>query len=281
MFDPTSRSEAAGGIARERSRGRARLGVKAGGRGGGRLDTFFQEGCAKLRLPREDGGAFEAVVINTAGGLTGGDRFEVAVTVGAGAAASVAGQACEKIFKASAGTADVRTELIVEDGARLDWLPQPTILFERCDLRRTTDIRLAGSARLLAVESLVFGREAMGERLETAAIHDAWRVHRDGRLVLADAFAIDGPVADRLAGPALLGANRATATVLLAAPDAEGFLAPVRELLGEASGPAGASLVAGILVIRLAAPDGEALGRDLQRLLTFLRGRPLPRVWFC
>ncbi|MEZ5840037.1 MAG: urease accessory protein UreD [Hyphomicrobiales bacterium] len=291
MFDPTSRSEAAGGAespgirqaadAAQRTRGRARLGVKADGAGGTGLQTFYQEGAAKIRLPREDGRAFEAVVINTAGGLTGGDVFAVEVDVAAGASASVAGQACEKIYKASSGTAVVTTDLAVGDGGRLDWLPQPTILFDRSALCRRTNVALSGSARLLAVESLVLGREAMGERLETARVLDSWRVRREGRLILADGFSIEGAAAEALSGPALLGPYRATATVMLAAPDAAAALKPVRDHLAGSSGPAGASLVGEVLVVRLAAPNGEALNGDLIGLLTLLRGRPLPRVWFC
>ncbi|PLX38410.1 MAG: urease accessory protein [Hyphomicrobiales bacterium] len=264
----------------QRARGRARLAVKHDGRVS-RIDTLFQEGSAKLRLPKPVSDACEAVVLNTSGGLTGGDRFSVSVKVGDNASADVAGQAFEKIYKSSGGVAEMETELEVGAGARLDWLPQPAILFDRAAMRRRTSVHLASDSTLIAVEGLVFGRAAMGESVETGTVHDGWRVYRDGRLIFADAFSVEGPVADILGGKAVLGDARATATVLCHGPMAAAMLDPVRELLAEAGLPAGASLVADMLVVRLAASSAQALVAGLVPVLTLLRGRDLPRVWFC
>ena len=65
----------------QRARGRSRLSV-AHKDGATRLRELYQDGCAKLRCPKTyDADSFEAVLLNTAGGLTGGDRIETDIRV--------------------------------------------------------------------------------------------------------------------------------------------------------------------------------------------------------
>ena len=266
MFAATSRSEP------QRSRGALRLGFeRLDGRT--RLARRFEEGCAKVRLPR--GGA-DAILINTAGGLTGGDRLSIEAAAGAGASGLLTSQACERVYRAAEGEAAVAIRLSVAPGARLDWVPQETILFDRGRLVRTLEADLTGDAALLVCEAVIFGRHAMGETVASGFLHDCWRVRRDGRLVLAEDFRLDGAIASRLARPAVLGGGAACATLALLAPDAERHLGAVREAVE----PLGAaSAWDQKLVARVVAPDGLALRRVLSPLLTILLGRPLPRVW--
>jgi len=178
--------------------------------------------------------------------------------------------------------ASVTTRLDVGDDADAEWLPQETILFDRARLRRSTEVRLSGSARFLGIEAVIFGRAAMGEQDATGALSDRWRIWRDGALVYADAFGLDGNVAATMARPALGGGAGAMAVILLVAPDSAALLGPVREALAETDGQAAASSWNGILAVRLLAPDGATLRADLIRALRPLRGgRPLPRVWSC
>ena len=66
-----------------------------------------------------------------------------------------------------------------------EWLPQETILFDRCAMDRRLEVELAEDAWFLGVETLVFGRAAMGETVEHAWLRDVIRVRRGGRLVVA------------------------------------------------------------------------------------------------
>ncbi len=265
----------------ERARGIARLAVGAE-HGVTRLVENYQSGSAKLRFPRAPSGdPFAAVLINTAGGITGGDRFSWAVTVGEDAAATVAGQAAERIYRRSAGDATVDTVLDVADGAALDWLPQETILFDRSALKRALAADVAPSARLLAVESIVLGRTAMGEATRDVTVRDSWRIRRGGRLVFADGLRFDGDTTATLAGTATGKGAGALATVVLVAPEAESAIDRARAALIDSAGEAGVSAWNGMLVARLIAGDGRALRADVVRLIETLRGRPMPRVWDC
>ena len=269
----------------ERARGRAEVGF-ARRDGVTRLERLFQEGQAKIRLPKVHGDEpATAVLINTAGGIAGGDRLNYAARFGAGTRALVTSQAAERVYRSSPtdGNLDgvIETRLDVEAGARGEWLPQETILFDGAALSRRLEVEMASDASLLAVETIVFGRTAMGEEVRAARLVDRWRVRRGGRLVFADALRLDGDVQGVLSGSATGGGARAIATVLLVDASAEGRIDGVREVLSTARGEAGASAFDGLLVARLASADPTALRGDLVRLLLHIREAELPRVWSC
>jgi len=272
MFDAGSRSDAA---LQPRAEGRAEV-VAELRDGATRLARLYQQGCCKCLMPRV--GGFEAVLLNTSGGIAGGDRLAYAAEAGAGAQVTVTTQAAERAYRARPGeVGQVATRLVLGAGAALDWLPQETILFDGAALERRYEVEMAPDARLLMAEAVILGRAAMGETVRSAHLADQWRIRRGGRLAYADALRLTGPVAETAARPALLGGHRALASIVYVAPDAEARLDQVRDLLPE--GDAGASAWNGLLAVRMAMPDGAALRRAMTRFLTGFRGAPLPRVW--
>ncbi|ADZ68546.1 urease accessory protein UreD [Polymorphum gilvum] len=245
------------------------------------LADLYQSGSAKIRLPKVYAGPPVAVLINTAGGITGGDRLTCEARVGAGAHAIVTAQAAERAYRSAGGTGMVTTNLHAQDGATLEWLPQETILFDASALSRRLDADLSGSARLLAVESVILGRTAMGETLSRLAFRDRWRIRRDGRLVFADDIRLDGDPTTLLSGPATAAGARAFATVLDCAPDAPERLALARDALPRFSGRAAASAWNGVLLARFVGPDARDLRSALAAFLETYRAAALPRVWSC
>lgn len=262
----------------ERARGEVSLGVAhRGGRHG--VAALRQAGCGRLLFPAIAAGApLEAVIVNTGGGLTGGDRFEAQVRLEAGAEALVTTQACEKIYRSSGETALVDTRLSAGADARLLWLPQETILFDKARLQRRLTIEIEESATLLALEAVLLGRLASGERLTAGLFRDSWRLRRGRRLVFAEEMALEGDVPARLSARATLNGAHAYATIVLAAPEAGRHLATVRDMLNNEAVEGGASTFDGLCVVRLVAQDGAALRRTLAPLLKQLGGE-LPRVW--
>jgi len=268
----------------QRANGVARLHVKL------RLDEtppnkaavgkLFQEGAAKMRFAADqaDGGLTTAL-INTAGGLTGGDRFEWGVDLEDGARCTVVTQACEKIYRADEDTATVSVGLKLGRGARLDWLPQETILFDGARLDRTFDIKLAEGARLLAVEAVLLGRRAMGEHTPFVHLRDRWRVWKAGDVIFADEVRLDQ---DLGAGAALLNGAAAYASVLYVGDDHAERVSMVRDLIdsGQDHVQGGVSAFEGKLFCRMLARDGLSLRRVLIPILEVLRdGAALPRLW--
>ena len=251
-----------------------------------RIARWAETGCTKARLPRS-GAAAEAVLMNNAGVLTDGDEIAVDVTLGEGAAATVATASAEKIYRSRGAATAIANELSLADGASLAWLPQETILFDRSRLVRRSRLHLAGAARFLGCESLIFGRLARGERVASGLVHDSWRVFRDGRLLWADAFRLDGGIEAALHRPALLDGRHALATAIYVGDDAGRHLDAVRDLLPQGDVRAGVSHRPGLLIMRLIADAAQALRTVLAAVLPPLRHAigagpaAMPRVWGC
>jgi urease accessory protein len=247
------------------------------------LDELRQVGCLKARFPRRIvPGWMDVVMLNTGGGVAGGDRLDLAFGVAAGGRVTIAAQAAERFYRARAADAPsfVRTRLTVEAGACLEWLPQETILFDRSALDRRLDVDLAADARFLGVETVVFGRTAMGERVRHGWLRDLIRVRHGGSLLLHDAVRLDGDIESAMQRPAIGGGARVVSTVVYVAPDAADRLDAVRTALGSAE--AGASIWNGMLVARILGTDSATVRGTVVAALNVLReNRPLPRVWLC
>jgi urease accessory protein len=260
----------------QRTKGAARLVTKSLA-GKTRLDVFYQESAAKIRIPESYDGKMEAVLINTSGGLTGGDRIAWQVEAGQGCNVTVTTQACERVYKSSGGHAEVNTALKVAAGATLHWLPQETILFDQGALRRTLDVELAETSEFIGLEAVLLGRKAMGEIVETGLFRDRWRIRQEGRLIHAEDVCLSGDLKALTAKSPVLGGAQAFATLLYCGPRAEALLARLRTLLGDA---AGISHWNGKLVIRLIATEGFELRKMLIPAISLLRnGEPAPKVW--
>lgn len=242
-----------------------------------------ESGGYRARFPTTFDASCEAVLINTGGGMAGGDAMRVSAIVESGADAVITSQAAEKIYRSQGSDTRVETALSVGAGASLAWLPQESILFSGARLKRSLTIDLAADSRLVACESIYFGRSAMGEAVTRGALSDRWRIRREGKLAFAEDLRLDGAIEATLARPAIAAGARAVATVIAAGPDLLSQLDGIRALLSEGFGfaevEAGAGLVSNLLVIRLLSPDAQALRRALVMLLGHVTGRALPRTW--
>jgi urease accessory protein len=237
-----------------------------------------EEGSLRVRCPGPRTAELEAVIVNTAGGRAGGDRFNLDVAVEPKARLVVTTAAAEKVYRTIGPAATIDVKLAVGAGGTLAWLPQETILFDRSRLRRSIEIDLAEDARLVLAEAIVFGRSGMGETVDASTLFDRWRVRRNGRLIHAEAMRLDGAVAAKLREPAVANGGVAVATVLIV-PGDDGIAASVRALGENFRGEVGVSAWNGFAIVRLCAADGAALRHDLVVVLTALRGTSLPRLW--
>ena len=252
----------------QRTRGEALVRL---GRSG--LVDLRQSGSAKAMLPRTDDPHSEVVFLNTAGGVTGGDRLSYALTLAAGTRATGATQTAERAYRTSGGTGSITTRIAVGPGARLDWLPQEAILFEGSATRRETMIDLAADATILMADAIVLGRGAMGEVVGRARLDDVRTVRRDGKIAHQEHLAL---TPEAIADPDALAGARAMATLAMVGPGVGDALAALRAVLPDF---AAASAWDGRLVARFLSRDPAALRRALIRAIVVLRGGPVPRVW--
>ena len=262
----------------QRARGTLNISVVSAAGNQSRLKDLRQQGSYRAIFPRPIKGTIEAVIINTAGGITGGDKFATKVTAYDHAKVSVTTQAAERIYRAPNATAgSMQTRLEVKPNAQLYWLPQETILFEGSRLRRRLEVDVAQGAKFLMVEPLVFGREASGESLQSCSLDDSVCITCDEKPVYVDRIKLNGDIAATLKRPAVANGARAMASIVLVDPTAKALLDGVRALLPSFGG---ASLLAdNILVIRLLCSDSFALRTALLPILTHLTHNAVPKNW--
>jgi urease accessory protein len=249
------------------------------------LRHLYQRTPCRILFPdAEAGDPAQAVLVTTSGGLTGGDSIRVGATALSGSSATLTAQAAEKLYRSLGPDVRIDVTLSAEDDAYLEYLPQETILFDGARLARRTSVAVAPGGRLLTCEMLVFGRAAHDERLTHGRLYDGWRVRRDGKLVWADAFALDGDIGARLQSPFAFAGAEALATALYAGDDAARLLTLARKFAEDGASRGGASLVGGVLVARFLGAPAKDVRADLARFIWRLRaaiGWParLPRVW--
>jgi urease accessory protein len=222
------------------------------------------------------------------GGLTGGDRFSWEAKLAANTSLSVTTQACEKIYHADHGYAEIKAQLTLGEGAALSWLPQEAILFDRSAVRRVIDVDLAPSSRLLILESAILGRAAFGETVTQTLLQDRWRIRIAGHLVHAEETKLSGNPQQITTGPARLNGMTAFASLVLIAPEAGNFIDILRALPAIDGATSSVSHLPAFqsakLVARFAAKDGLTLRRALIPAVELLNRTAmniggLPKVW--
>ncbi|WP_310620503.1 urease accessory protein UreD [Flexibacterium corallicola] len=267
----------------QRTYGNGRASFKWDERSGiSRLDGLYQEGAAKIRFPRVYGERAEAVLINTSGGITGGDALHWQLEAGDNTCVDVTTQACEKLYKSNGGVATVSTVLKVGEGADLHWLPQETIAYNNSALKRELSVYMHPSARFLAVEAFLLGRQAMGETVEQGSLKDRWRIFKGERLIHGEDLDLGGAIYESSGKAAVLDGARAFASVLYVGPEddeqMETLLSSIKPKAPDLS--FGVSVFNGKTTARLAAADGISLRRSLVPFLQAMRGgTPLPKLW--
>jgi urease accessory protein len=265
-------------FAGNRAVGRIVFDVSAEG-GFSRRARVHEAGSLRVRFPNgERADTLEAVIVNTGGGMTGGDRFDIAVDVGSGAKLTVTTAAAEKIYRSLGPDSEIAVKLNVAGGGALAWLPQETIVFDRVRLRRSIDVSLEADARLLLAEAIIFGRSAMGETVKQGLLRDRWRIRRDGALLFAETARLDGMIAKVMAQSAHAAGGVAIASVVKI-PGGDDDVAAVQALAEIFAGEVGISAWNGIAVTRFVAKDGATMRRDLMAVLAALSATPLPRLW--
>jgi urease accessory protein len=274
----------------QRADGAAILGIGCDAAGCSRLRDLYQRAPCRILFPDvEPNEPLQAVLLTTTGGLTGGDRTSVAFNIDKDARATLTTQAAEKLYRALPTEAAVEctVALTAAPGAWAEWLAQETILFNGARLRRSFRADLEPGSRMLAVESVVFGRKAMGEEFQVGMLHDSWRIRRAGRLIWADAMRLAGDIAGLRRAPFGFGAAMGCATLLYAAQDASTLLEPVRALLEDAAHESGVTLLEDLLIVRMLDEDMPRLRSGVINVAGFIRhaaggfSRTLPRVWHC
>ncbi|MBR0756188.1 urease accessory protein UreD [Bradyrhizobium jicamae] len=275
---PTEIARAASAtFAANRAQGAVRFAVRVKD-GATRRGDLHESGSLRVRFPSPEGEGLSAVFVNTAGGVAGGDRFDIGIEAGEGSSLTLTTAAAEKVYRAPGPAAQLTIALKAEAGAHLAWLPQETILFDRARIQRRIDIDLAEDATLLLCEIVVFGRAAMGETVQHGEFVDRWRMRRGGKLVFAETIRLDGEIGAKLARPAIANRGTAIGTALIV-PGDEAVVERIREASESFRGEVGISAWNGFAMARFCAQDAGRLRADMMTVLARASTVPLPRLW--
>jgi urease accessory protein len=243
-----------------------------------RRGDLHESGSLRVRFPSPEQEGLSGVFVNTAGGIAGGDRFDIDIGAGEGARLTLTTAAAEKVYRAPGPAAQLNIALRAEKGAHLAWLPQETILFDRARIIRRIDIDLAEDASLLLCEIVVFGRAAMGEKMQHGEFVDRWRLRRGGRLVFAETIRLDGDIGAKLARRPIANGGAAIGTALIV-PGDEAVVERIREASETFGGEVGISCWNGFAMARFCAQDAARLRADMVTVLGRASATALPRLW--
>jgi urease accessory protein len=284
---PASNPESSSDKDLQRAEGSCRI-VLGGSEKGTRVMDLYQKSPVRILFPGTTGSRFEeAVLVNTSGGVAGGDRLETSVTALEDASIAITTQAAEKVYRALEQSAHILTTLKTRNAARLAWLPQETIVFNRARLFRETRVEVSSGTELLALEWLVLGRAAHGETLSAATVTDRWRIMKDGRLVWADSFRITDDVLSNIWRKPLLDDCTAIATLVHFGPEPGARLELMRDIASSLRCHCGVTFVGGLMIARFASRSSydlrTALRSVLQQFGDGLACGPfqVPKMWSC
>lgn len=262
----------------QRALGRLMIKADVTASGSHRCANLRQEGSFRALFPKVHHGGVEAVLLNTAGGITGGDRFEVSGVAADNALLTMTTQAAERVYRATGDLmGQIHTDLRVGANARLNWMPQETILFDGCALSRRLKVSVTETSTFLMVEPLVFGRKASDETITSGQLSDRVTITKDNIPIYADGLQMSGNIAEQLHNMAIGQGAAAMANVVYYDQNATSFLEQIRDFLPSSAGAT--LLTEDLLIVRILAPDGYLLRKTLVPILTHLNKNSLPKNW--
>ncbi|HRK18103.1 MAG TPA: urease accessory protein UreD [Hyphomicrobiaceae bacterium] len=255
-----------------RARGVVRLST-FGDASGTRIASLEESGGYRCKFPTTAAPWLQAAIVNTGGGVAGGDHIALSVTATATAHLRIGTATAERIYRSLGATTRVEAHIRAIDAATLVWAPQPTIIFSGSRLDRRYDIELDRTATVLVAEALCFGRRDNGELMGQGALRDRWYIRRDGDLVHAELTKLEGDIGAILDRRATLAGAHIAATLIFASPDAEDHVDGVRDLLAEGGSLSAAGVRAGLLIVRSVGTRLEHVERTLSRISAYLLSR--------
>jgi urease accessory protein len=236
------------------------------------VEAAFAKSPLRVLTPRNHGHAAWAYTSTLGGGLVDGDAVRLHASVGPGAAALLASQGQNRVYRSRRGC---RSELVAEvgEGGLLALLPDPTVCFAGARYEQRTELRLAPGAAAVAVDVLASGRSARGERWAFCRYQGDLSLRSGDRQIVEERLLLDpahGPLAGRL------GRFDALCTLLIAGDSLRAQRDDLARRIGasplrpRADRVEQANELEGALLVRIAAVSLEDAARALREHLRFL-----------
>lgn len=225
------------------------------------------------------------IILHPPGGIAGGDSLCLEAKLGEGSAALLTTPGAGKWYKSSGATAHVGQRFDIGRGAALEWLPQPSIVFDRARASAKTEIFLEQEALYLGWDITCMGRTASGERFDSGELRQKTEVWQQGRRLWCEYARLAGndPM---LASAAGMAACTVSGTLIAAGADLrKDLLEQCRAVSVDAGAHSGVTLLPRVLLARYLGHSSEAAMHYFIALWSLLRpalaGRSAvpPRIW--
>jgi len=242
------------------------------------------------RLYPEGPGTCHHVLVHPPGGMVGGDRLEIEVTLDAATHALITTPSASRYYRSSGAEASQRARLRVAGGARLEWLPLETLAYRGCLGLNSVQLQLAPGAEAMGWDLLALGLPAAGQAFDSGRftqhleVQDSWLER--SRIDAADRRLLDSPLG--LGGQRVLGTMWWAEGGAFAPARRQALLDAAREALDASPLQRSAGATApqpGVVVVRLLADGVEpamqclaAVRAAWRRLAWGLAAEP-PRIW--
>ncbi len=229
-----------------------------------------------------EGGVCHVYLLHPPGGVVGGDLLDIGTRAGVGAQALITTPGATKFYRSGGRRAVQRQQLVIEDGATLEWLPQENIFFPGADVELATRVDMEGDARLVLSEVHCLGRPVIGENFEQGYLDSRLNIYRDGEPLLLERLRVRPDNRCRLS----LMAGMAVGGTLVTSHADEADIDACRDLLfATGTDYAAATLIEDLLVVRYLGNSTERAHKLFRAVWQLLRpstlGRPAcpPRIW--
>ncbi len=127
-------------------------------------DAYFRTPLQIMRpYYLDDSGTAYIYLLSPGGGVVGGDRYSITVTLETGARACMTTASATKIYASPDTMAHQRFDIVLQAGAAFEYLPEQIIPFARSAFRQDMTVRLGSGAVAVLMEIVAPGRLARGE----------------------------------------------------------------------------------------------------------------------
>tara|TARA_A100001011_G_C14232161_1_gene809345 strand:- start:102 stop:1061 length:960 start_codon:yes stop_codon:yes gene_type:complete len=242
--------------------------------------THREQGNLKARLIHNYDLNDELIIINTAGGLTSGDLNLNSLQIGSDISLNITTQSMEKIYNCKNLLAHAYTNIIVGPNSSISWMPLETIFFNGGKLRRRINIDLKTNSNFLGIETLIFGRKAMGEIVNSGELDDAWQIYKDNKLLYSDFNKIKGNINKKIFKSFVLKGNNIFCNIVYTGKKIRIYEKKILSYANKSKYFLGASVVNGVLLLKILAKDIMDIRDFLNDLIEiFGKNFNLPKIW--
>jgi urease accessory protein len=243
------------------------------------VNKFYQSGSAKVFYPKCYNEFNELVLVNTAGGITGGDLFIYNIDIQK-SKIFVTTQTAERAYKGYENSGQIKVNLSIDSDSSLFWIPQELILFDNCNLNRKIDVNLNIDSNFLLSETTIFGRTAMNENLEKGFFFDNWRIHVKDKLIHAEALSLSGDIKNILSGLATAQNNVSICNIFLYGKDfLKNELQLIKTIESFDMNYIAYSSWNDKMLIRIISKDAYYLKNIQKKILLCVSNNTIPKVW--